>query len=102
MRNKSVDVLLANEERWGKWHYNAENNALDYIIDGAVRYYIDLDRMATSAQCLDWIFQVAFKTWMTDHDRTCLLAAIDKKVDPQSRLCGGAIGPPRSLAPGQP
>jgi hypothetical protein len=88
MNYSKIDTLLENETCWGHWHYNREINTLDYIDDDGVHCYeIDLDRMATSAQCLDWIFQVAFKVWMNDQDRTALLAAIRKKVHPQRTLC---------------
>lgn len=75
--------------QWGKWHLNQTHNALEFHNPHVV-YYIDLDRMKTAAACLDWIFQVSQKSWMTNEDRGNMLLAIQDTVCPQAYLCGGA------------
>lgn len=82
--------------QWGKWFFVKKTNILEYrerTKDGShyARYYIDLDRMRTSAECLDWIFQVHGKTWMSDRDRTDLLNAIRERIHPQANLCSFGI-----------
>lgn len=86
--------------RWGRWWLNRSVNALEFHIGdnwrgvpepGRMIYDIDLDKMKTSAQCLDWIFQVAFKTWMTAQDRSDLLEAIRDTVHPQANLCSFGV-----------
>ena len=78
--------------RWGRWHLNRALNTLDFHDDlRGKAYEIDLDTMTTSASCLDWIFQVAFKTWMTAQDRSDLLEAIRDTVHPQANLCSFGI-----------
>jgi len=92
------------ETAWGNWKHNAKNRALEFHSPnhgGAVVYWIDLDRMQTAEACLDWIFQLHKKRWMTDQDRGDLLRAIDYIVDPQAHLCccGNARRiPPRAAA----
>ncbi len=77
---------------WGRWHFDPRLNVLQFRRSGSwFLYEIDLDRMTTSAQCLDWIFQVAFKTWMTAQDRSDLLEAIRDRVNPQANLCPWGI-----------
>jgi hypothetical protein len=50
-------------------------------------YEIDLESVNTSAQMLDWIFQVTAKTWHTDEDTAGLIAAFRDLFDPQANLC---------------
>jgi hypothetical protein len=78
--------------RWGRWRFIERNNTLEYRReDGSCPYYIDLDEMRTSAQCLDWIFQLHSKAWMSDRDRTDLLQAIKERIDPQANLCSFGV-----------
>lgn len=82
--------------QWGNWHLNEHNNTIEYWKPYPgdppwVVYYIDLDRMKSAAACLDWIFQISQKTWMTNEDRGNMLLAIQDMVRPQSHLCGGAM-----------
>ena len=49
---------------WGPWRYNADTLALEYYDeDGKYRYGVDLQRCNSSAEVLDWIFQLADKVW---------------------------------------
>ncbi|MGI8514051.1 MAG: hypothetical protein ACR2NT_02735 [Acidimicrobiia bacterium] len=51
------------------------------------RYEVDLERCLTSAQVLDWICQVAGKTWADDQTLAGLVRAIDDILHPQGTLC---------------
>jgi hypothetical protein len=52
-------------------------------------YEVDLEEMTTSAQMLDWIFQIRRKTWCTSEDAGDLLQLLDRLLHPQSSLCSG-------------
>lgn len=54
-------------------------------------YDVDLGRCGTSAQVLDWICQVAHKSWATDAVIAGLVRAINHYLHPQGRLCSGGI-----------
>lgn len=89
---KAVDLRDIPEPKkhthWGHWRFVKRVNVLQYRSDsGGMIYEIDLDEMRTSAECLDWIFQLHAKRWMTDRDRTDLLQAIRERIDPQANLC---------------
>jgi hypothetical protein len=51
------------------------------------RYEIDLDTCTSSAEVLDWISQVAGKTWADDTTVAGLIRALDDVLVPQAHLC---------------
>jgi len=68
---------------WGRWRFNPSTNQLEfYERPGRIIYEIHMDKMRTSAKCLDEIFRVAFKPWMTVQDRSDLLEAVRDLVRP--------------------
>lgn len=50
-------------------------------------YEVDLEECLTSAQVLDWIMQVAQKTWATDSIVAALIRGLDEVLNPQAFLC---------------
>jgi hypothetical protein len=66
---------------WGPWRLNKSHFVL-YCDE----YQVDLEQCLSSAQILDWLCQVAHKTWATDHV-TGLLAALDDILNIQGTLC---------------
>ncbi len=92
--------------RWGAWRYK-ENRTL--VHDRASWYEVDLDRCTNSAQVLDWIAQLAHKSWVSPTDLGHFVRAledllslqqaycgcgVDHQVDPQEVLAGnGYVGP---------
>lgn len=88
----SRDAARRRERRcWGRWHL--DTNTLELIATdthGRGIYFIDLERMGTSAAVLDWIFQVTGKTWCSRKDAGDLIAALRDILDPQARLCSFA------------
>ncbi len=84
--------------KWGYWEYNPNNFTLkfDKTVGGDHPYYeIDLEKCNTSAEVLDWIFQVKNKNWCSDQDIADLLSAFDDLMDfVQDKLCGGEIDQP--------
>lgn len=68
---------------WGNWEYRAHNLTLFHVEH---RYEIDLERCATSAQILDWIFQISSKDWGTE-DVATLIQAFDDLLAPQRFIC---------------
>jgi hypothetical protein len=80
--------------RWGRWRWNKRKDTLDFWYDGEnePRYWIELDSARySSAECLDWIFQVSRKGWMTNEDRGNMLQAIQNVINPQVNLCSWGI-----------
>jgi hypothetical protein len=71
-------------DTWGNWRYNAKLLTLTHV---AEHYEIRLDECSTSAQMLDWIFQLATKTWMTSEDIGDLIHALKDIINPQANLC---------------
>ena len=73
--------------RWGHWQLNGM--ALEYLEDGHWRYEVDLERCRTSAQILDWLCQLAEKTWITSADLGDLVRALNHLGGHlQSSMCG--------------
>ena len=54
----------ADGDWWGPWRYNADTLEIAYYDkDGKYRYGVDLRRCNSSAEVLDWIFQLDAKNW---------------------------------------
>lgn len=70
--------------RWGNWELRVEIMCIEHSVNG---YQISLDECLTSAQVLDWIFQMRAKTWVTPEEMANLLDAFDDVFKPQSKLC---------------
>src|SRR5689334_18567187 len=71
-------------DTWGNWRYHARLFVLTHVPED---YEIRLDECSTSAETLDWIFQVANKTWMTQEDKGNLIDALQDLLHPQATLC---------------
>lgn len=52
-------------------------------------YDIDLEKCTSSAEVLDWIAQVAQKSWVDDAALGSLVRKLDRLLDLQATLCGG-------------
>lgn len=86
-------------EAWGPWRLEADTLCLVAIdpSNGRWIYEVDLERSLTSAEALDWIFQVAGKGWADDATLAGLVRAIGDVLNPQGSLCGG--GAPKTITP---
>ena len=69
---------------WGSWSFNAENWTLLYTPE---QYEIDLEAIHSSAEILDWIFQVRDKQWCDAQVMDDLLTAFYEILDPQKNYC---------------
>jgi hypothetical protein len=78
---------------WDIWRLDPRNYTL--VAGSWQRYYVDLERCLTSAQMLDWIIQVAGKTWATADVLAGLVHALDEVLRPQARLC--SLGSSKTL-----
>ncbi len=76
-------------DRWGQWGFDSKRLCLVFK-DGL--YEVNLEDMNTSAQMLDWIFQVSNKTWADRKDIGDLVQALEDLLHPQGNLCSGGIG----------
>jgi hypothetical protein len=61
-------------QRFGNWTLNKKERTLDYA--GGVHYQIPLEDFASSAQILDWLFQIEEKAWASPDDVGNLVCAI--------------------------
>lgn len=80
-----------NRTKWGNWIYHPGNFTLECQDERGFIYEIDLDRCRTSAEVLDWIFQVQGKTWATAEIVKYLLEALDDLLTPQGTLCSFGV-----------
>ena len=89
--------LKSNRTAWGCWIYHPENFTLECSDERGFIYEVDLELCRTSAEMLDWIFQVSKKTWATADIVKDLLTAFDDLLSPQATLCSfgrnGQINP---------
>lgn len=67
---------------YGKWEYDPELMTLTY--EG--HYEIDLEKIDSSAEMLDWIFQVNHKAWGW-YAVVDLIDAFDRLLSPQANYC---------------
>lgn len=68
------------------WRIRLDNLTLEH--EGG--YYVDLERCQGAAQMLDWIMQVAKKTWADDRTIAELVRKLNLCMDPQGTMCSGA------------
>ena len=69
------------KQRWGNWVFDEECLSLLRVVE----------RCTTSAEVLDWIFQVHLKGWIEPSDSYNLIVAFRELISPQSNLCSGGI-----------
>lgn len=76
---------------WGPWKLDTRNLVLYMMYENTDtrRYEVDLEQCLTSAGTLDWIMQIANKTWADKDDSVIagLVRAIDDVIRPQAFLC---------------
>ncbi|MFT4174075.1 MAG: hypothetical protein QM639_16045 [Rhodocyclaceae bacterium] len=73
---------------WGPWEFNAEHLTLENKVE---QYYVSLGRCNNSAEVLDWIAQIAHKTWADDATVAHLVRALDDVLRLQQNYCGMSI-----------
>ncbi len=70
------------------WRFNRGTLTLQlFNVRGHLRYEVDLERCKTSAAVLDWITQIAGKTWADDSTLAGLVRDLNRILDPQANLC---------------
>jgi len=72
---------------FGDWIYDPSNLTLRYREKTPDAYEIDLEICTTSAEVLDWIFQVRSKMHVGPIEISDLLRALKAIIDPQATLC---------------
>jgi hypothetical protein len=73
------------ETQWGQWVLTCGGTALRHK---TARYEINLESCRDSASVLDWIAQVAGKSWASAEDLGDLVLALDSIFHLQSKFCG--------------
>lgn len=74
--------------RWGAWRLSGHELVTKA---GGYPYKVDLLTCTSSAEVLDWICQIAGKTWGTPHVIGNLVRAFDALLDPQASLCSWGL-----------
>ena len=82
---------------WGRWVYHPDTFVLRFAEGTTDEYEVDLDRCKTSAEVLDWIFQVSKKGWVTAAEVGELVGALEYLLDPQCNLC--SLGQDKPIDP---
>ena len=77
---------MSREFEWGGWTLDPNYPSIDLGRDGA-RYWMDLRRCCDSAGVLDFICQIAGKSWADDVILAGLVRALDDVIRPQRFLC---------------
>lgn len=75
---------------WGPWRLGTRSWVL--YPTGPYRYEVDLEECLDSARVLDWIAQVAQKTWADNATVAGLIRALDDVLQLQGSLCGCGTG----------
>lgn len=88
-----VDKFWERPTRWGNWEYEQHEHLRLLVYRGpdGYPYEIDLGGITSSAACLDWIFQLHGKTWMSPQDCSDLIETLRVLVNPQATLCSCGI-----------
>jgi hypothetical protein len=68
-------MAKAPQTKFGRWTFNPTNGCLE--IDLPSKYEVPIKNFTTSAEILDWIFQVSEKTWATAKDVGDLVRAAE-------------------------
>ena len=87
-RREQMEILRLIQpvkQNFGNWLYNADNKTLTHT---KAWYEIDLERVTSADDMIDWIFQVSPKLWVTRKDLADLIYAFDYLFDPQSQIYG--------------
>jgi hypothetical protein len=78
-----------------EWKFVNEKDFQGFVLYENVKehYSVDLGSCGTSAQVLDWIFQVWEKTWVKKNPEIIvgLIELIGKTLKPQATLCSNGI-----------
>ena len=78
-----------NGQKWGNWIFDEAQMCLTYQ-NGQLQYYVPLRTCTDSPHILDWIAQLAEKTWCTPDDLGNLVKALDELLRLHS-VCGEGV-----------
>jgi hypothetical protein len=79
--------MKAKSKSFGPWMYERQSLTLTHE-NG---YEVALLECRTSAELLDWIFQVQQKPWADAETIQEFLRALQELLSPQENLCGGGM-----------
>lgn len=72
----------------GDWRFLPETRVVRHV---RTSYEVDLDQARTSAELLDWVFQLHGKTWVTPTVIHDFLTIVDRLLRPQATLCSCGV-----------
>ena len=85
----SINATNPEPTAWGPWVLARESLEL-YAGQSPFGYGVDLERCLTSGEMLDWIMQVARKSWASHEMIGQLVEALNDLLNPQGTLCSFA------------
>lgn len=76
---------------WGPWKLHRDGTSLHLRVPHRRfdLYWIDLDTICDRASMLDWVYQIAEKTWATPYIQISLLQAFRELFGPQADQATG-------------
>lgn len=74
--------------QFGPWKWDIDGGQLIHEETG---YWVDFERMSSSAELLDWIYQLADKAWVTPEVLYHFIQATNFIVRPQANLCSSGV-----------
>lgn len=81
----AYEEVVPKPSDWGPWSLHLSN--LTLVGPPPFDYPVDLEDCKTAARTLDWIAQVAQKTWADDSAIAGLVRALDDLLNMQGSLC---------------
>jgi len=88
VRLVSVGEIMAmkfpKRRKIGNWRIRRGLKVIEWKESG---YEIPFESLRTCAGMLDWVFQIANKTTMSNEDVRDFLTALDEVFDPQATMC---------------
>jgi hypothetical protein len=84
---KPQTLMIRNSGFHPEWNSDREWNC----DRGQDAYYIDLKHCLSSAEVLDWIFQISNKAWATPTVIRGMIHALNVAIEPQHNLCSRGV-----------
>lgn len=73
------------------WRHDEGLGELVYDLGRGCEYRVELADCGEGLAVLDWILQVSHKAWANDQVLADLVRGLDRILDPQRTMCGGAM-----------
>lgn len=86
---EAIRPLIQKQLRNSAWHYDVKGRVFDMKV--FPRYPIPLERCLSAPEVLDWIMQVAGKSWANERLISDLVLTLRFYLQPQATLCSFGV-----------